>query len=634
MAYAEADPATGTIVVQTTWSEKDVVRQVPGAVYSATEKVWRAPLSWGSCMILRGVFKHTLTLGPGLDAWALSEIADRVEPSNVLRVATTSPSDRDADSGLYPFQQADVAWLDVAGDALLCNDMGTGKTISILHAMRSRHLMYTDEPVLPALVVCPNSVKPNWVNAATGTSTERAWFPECHPYLVRGTATVKAKIMKEAAADPLALIVINIEALRSFSRLAPYGSIHLKKCRECDRKTGEEGLSATRCEVHPKVLNQVPLRTVVLDEAHRIKDPRSLQTRAAWAVMHGPTVTWRIGATGTPIANHPGDLWSVMHGIARQDFPRRTQFIDRYCLSAWNPYGTLDVIGINPEHRDEFFRIVDPRVRRMPKELVLPDLPAKVRSIRYVEMLPRQARAYRKLELDFVTELGDGTLLAAPGALEQQARLMQLASSMVRVDEHGSEDRHDWTVHMEDPSPKLDELLVVMDELGDAPLVACAEHRQLIDLASKRLTDRGIPHGLITGAQNEWERQRHLEAFQEGRTRVLLFTIKAGGTGLTMTRAGTIIFLQRSWSMVDNLQAEDRVHRIGSERFHESVHVVDIVTQDTLEHRVQLPRLYEKFSRMQEILRDRELLEAAGLPTDHLDRELNLLRTVTHVGVS
>lgn len=622
MAYADLSPDPGRILVQTSWSEKDVVKQVPGCRYDKLSKTWTVPLSWASCVVLRGVFKDTLDVGPGLNAWAIQELATRVNPANELRTRhELAGGDTLWDERLREFQHYDVRWLLTAGDALLCNDMGTGKTISMLTAMRAR--LAGNDPVLPAIVICPNGVKINWTLEAA------RWLPEARPYLVTGTAAKRNKLLAEAAVDPSALVVINVENVHAFTRLEYFPGVHLKKCRECDR-TGEEGLAASRCEVHPKALNSIPFRTVVLDEAHRIKDARSRQTRACWAVMHGPHVRWRVGLTGTPIANHPGDLWSIMHGVSPEDFPTRTHFVDRYCMSSWNPYGTLNITGVNPEHRVEFFKIVDPRLRRMPKELVLPQLPERVRSQRLVEMGTRQAKAYREIETLFVSRLGDGTLLAAPGFLPQQHRLMQLASTYCTVDMVDPEDPATWRVRLTEPSPKIDELLVVLEELGDEPLVVCAESRQLIDLASTRLNRHGIRHGLITGAQNTFERQAALDEFQGGRSRALLFTIKAGGTGLTMTRAGTIVFLQRSWSMVDNQQAEARVHRIGSEG-HASVNVIDLVTAGTLEHREQIPRLLTKYNRLQEILRDRSLLRGADLPTDHLDLEEQLLLT-SHLG--
>jgi SNF2 family DNA or RNA helicase len=607
MPHAEIDG--DRILVDTIWHEKELIKQVPGSHWVAELKMWEVPLAWGSCIILRGVFGPSLTVGEQLNKWAFGEIANRVGPATALRKMTEPMTDSWLLDGLYPFQRAGVNFLDVAGDALLGDDMGTGKTVQALRALE----LSDDNLGLPALVICPNSVKATWSREAA------RWFPEAHVYVLAGSSTVKMKILKEAEHDPLALVVINIEGARGLSRLAPYGSIRLRRCRDCSTQ-GDAGLKPAQCEVHPKLLNTIPFRTVIVDEAHRIKDPQSKQTRACWAIMHGPTVRRRWALTGTPLANHPGDLWSIMHGVNRQDFPTKSKFTDRYCLMAWNAYGAMDVVGINPEHRDEFFKILDPRFRRMPKSLVLAQLPPKIRSQRLVEMSPKQAAAYKDIEEGFLTRLTDGGLLVAPNNLAAQVRLLQLSSSYCQVEKVDPDDITSWKVTLCEPSPKVDELELIMEELGDEPLVVAAESRQLIYLASARLTKNHVPHGLITGLQNTFERERALEAFQSGRTRVLLFTVKAGGTGLTMTRASTIVFLQRSWSMIDNMQAEDRVHRIGSEH-HATINVIDVVTRDTVEDRVQIPRLYEKFERLQEILRDRETLAAAGRDTTTLDAE-------------
>lgn len=578
---------------------------VPGARWLPNERVWTVPLSWASCVVMRGVFGQNLTVGEKLNEWVWGERHERVDPAMFMRGLTEPDTDTWLMDGLYPFQKAGVNFLMTAGDALLGDDMGTGKTIQALRALE----LSDDEQGLPAIVICPNSVKASWVREA------KKWYPEAHVYEATGSAAVKAKILGSAMKDPQALVVINIESVRLHSRLAPYGSIRLRKCRECS-PTGEVNLSAARCEVHTKILNAISFRTVIVDEAHRIKDPKSKQTRACWAVMHGRTVQRRWAMTGTPLANHPGDLWSIMHGVNRQDFPSKSKFIDRYCLLSWNNYGALDIVGINPEHRDEFFKILDPRFRRMPKSLVLSQLPPKVRSVRYVEMSPKQAMAYRDIAEGFITRLDDGGLLVAPNNLVAQTRLLQLSSSYCEVTK--DQDGHVANVRLCEPSPKLDELELVMEELGDEPLVVAAQSRQLIDLAGARLTKNGVRHGLITGAQNTWERERALSDFQEGRLRVLLFTVAAGGTGLTMTRASTIVFLQRSWAMIDNQQSEDRVHRIGSEHHH-TINVIDIVARDTVEEKVQLPRLYDKFERLQEILRDRDTLLSQGVSTAELD---------------
>lgn len=119
----------------------------------------------------------------------------------------------------------------------------------------------------------------------------------------------------------------------------------------------------------------------------------------------------------------------------------------------------------------------------------------------------------------------------------------------------------------------------------------------------------------MSGAQ----RDETIEAFQSGKLKYILFTYKAGGVGLNMTAADTLVRLQRSWSLIDNQQGEDRVHRIGSE-IHEAITIIDIITADTIEE-TQVEKLYAKMQRLEEIVRDREQLRAAGKSTAHLDDE-------------
>jgi SNF2 family DNA or RNA helicase len=95
--------------------------------------------------------------------------------------------------------------------------------------------------------------------------------------------------------------------------------------------------------------------------------------------------------------------------------------------------------------------------------------------------------------------------------------------------------------------------------------------------------------------------------FQSGKTRFILCTIAAGGTGITLTKGSTAVFLQRSWSMIENLQAEARVHRIGSE-IYDFIRIVDYVTKDTSQE-VVIKAVAEKSDQLEKILRDKVLLE-------------------------
>jgi len=638
------------IALQTVWTEKDLVKLVPGSRWDHDGRVWTVPLSWAACLQLRGVFGAAFTVGPELQAWSWSEYTNRVTPAVELRsqLASTGPALPAELADLYDFQTCGVRFMDVAGDALLSDEVGTGKTIQMLSVLRLHELTAAhadggeDAGALPALVVCPNSVKTGWARQA-----ER-WLPGVTPYVVRGGAAARKKILESAKGDPSALVIVNIEAVRLLSRVASFGSIRLKRCRECDPRNGEEKITSSRCEVHHKELNDFGFRTVIVDEAHRIKQPQSIQARAVWAVGHDPSVHRRWALTGTPIANHVGDLWSIMHFLKPDEYPTKSAFVDRYALQAWNPFGGLDIVGVNPQTRDEFFKILDPRFRRTLKAQVLDQLPPVVREERYVEMTPRQKKAYAELESQLITRLADGQLLVARNNLVRATRLLQLASSYATVEYviepcrgldlsapgghcrscetyvttpvEDDPTRHVRTVvKLTEPSPKLDALEEMLDELGDKPVVIAAESRQLIDLAAARMDRRGESYGMITGPRSEYERQRDLDRFRRGELRAMLITSGAGGEGVDgLQYADTLIVLQRSWKMITNVQLDGRMHRIGSER-HESVTIIEIICEDSIEQTVLYPRFAVKLARLEEITRDRARLAALGAPTHHLD---------------
>lgn len=624
MAFAEI--VDDYLAVQTTWVEKEIPKQVPGCRWHLERKHWRLPLSWASCVGLRGVFGDRLEVGPKLNDWALAERRDRVELALSLRELLEPDGEwvgsNDHVSRLYPFQLVGREFLSVAGGALLADEMGTGKSVQTVTALR-RVSELTGQSALPALIVCPNSVKAHWERHVT------EWLPEATPYLVRGTPVARRRLLAQAAKDESAVVIMNFEQMRLHSRLAPYGSVRLVRCRECDPVGGDERKRASGCEVHPKELNAMTFRTCVLDEAHRVKDPKAKQTRAIWQVLHAPGVRHRWALTGTPIANHAGDLWSAMHAVAPGDFPTRGKFIDRYAMVSWNSFGAAEVTGLNPATRDELFKFLDPRLRRVTKSLVLPQLPPKTRITHVVEMEPKQRQAYEEMQTGLVSRLEDGSLLVARSSLVAQTRLLQLSSSMCEIDRGDDpDDPASWQVEPCDPSPKVSALLDILSDLGvgDTSLGAerqsvavAADQRRLIELASARLEKAGIDHVLITGRVPEVIRAANIQRFQAGEVPVLLFTYKAGGVGLDMTRANTLVRLQRSWSLVDNRQGEDRVHRIGSER-HDAVTIIDVVTADTIEE-VQMFRLSQKLQRLEEITRDRDRLLRAGASTVSLDDE-------------
>jgi SNF2 family DNA or RNA helicase len=463
------------------------------------------------------------------------------------------------------------------------------------------------EEVFPALIVCPNTLKSNWEREFD------KWWPGVNVSVVKGSAAQRKKAFEEKAD----VYVINWESLRTHSKLLSYGSISLARCEECGGH--DSRITATRCEVHSRELNLINFKSVVADEIHRSKDPKSKQTRALWAATGDADI--RYALTGTPIANDVVDLWPILHWLDPKEWPSKTKWIDRYVNTMMNAFGGMMVIGLKPAMTDEFYAGINPRMRRMLKAKVLPWLPKVLTERRDVEMGAKQLKAYKQMLENMIAMIegdeGDaltGDAVVAPNPLTQALRLLQFASAyaQVEVSETGEE-----KVLLSDPSCKVDAIMDDMKngDFGDDSVAVCAVSRQLIDLLSARLTKEGIAHGLITGAQDGDERQKAIDDFQAGKIKWILFTAQAGGVGVTLTAARRLVMLQRPWSLVDYRQALDRVHRIGSE-IHDSIIITDYVTEGSIEERV-IQALDVKSDNFEEIVKDKaKLLEMLknGIP--------------------
>jgi len=574
------------ILLTTDWRYKELCKSLPGASWSPKDQVWRAPLSWTTCLALRSTFRDGLTVGPALTEWATNELNTRINPSNAFRELESADGDED----LFPHQRAGVQFLKTARRALLADEPGLGKTAQAIRALKA--IQDSGEEVFPILIVCPNTLKKNWAREFA------RWWPGVKTQVIKGTSTQRKKQF-ESGAD---IYIINWESLRSHSRLSGYGSIALVHCKPCGGLN--EAVTETRCEVHPRELNNIDFKAVVADEIHRSKDPKSKQSRALWSATGNAQI--RFALTGTPIANNVVDLWSILHWLSPQDWPSKTKWIDRMIDIMLNAFGGMMVIGVKPMMQDEFYKSVNPVMRRMLKKVVLPHLPPIVNERRDIEMSPKQKKAYEQMRDTMIAELESGDALTAPSILTQTTRLLQFASSYAdtTVDETTGEIKTVLT----EPSCKVDSLMddISNGDFGDDSVAVCAVSRQLIEILSAAMTKAKIPHGLITGAQTEDERQKAVDDFQEGRIKWILFTAQAGGVGITLTTARRLVMLQRPWSLVDHKQALDRVHRIGSE-IHDSILIMDYVTEGTIEERV-LQVLETKSDNFEQIVRDKDQL--------------------------
>jgi len=591
--FVELDASSSKILINAEWRYKELCKSIPGAKWDPKENYWHLPLSWSGCLALRSTFKSNLEIGPNLTQWATNEKTSRIDPANFLREVTEQ---MEGDEDLFPHQRAGVNFLSTARRALLADEPGLGKTAQAIRALKK--LKDGGEAVFPALIVCPNTLKMNWKREFA------LWWPEVKVEIVTGTPAQKRKQFDSfgSSEEPADVLVINWESLRTHSRLAPYGSVALARCNECGGLS--EKVTPARCEVHKRDLNEIDFKSVIADEVHRSKDPKSKQTRALWSATGDADI--RFALTGTPIANNVVDLWTILHWLSPEEWPSKTRWIDRMVDTMLNAFGGLMVLGIKSHMKEEFYATLNPRMRRMLKTVVLPWLPEVTVERRDVEMSTKQKKAYNEMRDWMIAELETGGVVSAPSVLTQTLRLLQFASSYAEMTADPSTGEPKATLI--EPSCKIDALMddISHGDFGDDSIAVSAVSRQLIELLSARLTKAGIAHGLITGAQNEEERQRAVDDFQSGKKKWILFTAQAGGVGITLTAARRLIRLQRPWSLVDDKQVNDRVHRIGSE-IHDNIIITDYVTSGTVEERVRQV-LETKADSFEEVVKDKEQL--------------------------
>ena len=536
----------------------------------------RMPASWPAVVQLATTFTPHWRPGPALTAWAAEQVQARMAGAAELTVATPP--------GLIPrsYQREGAAMIRATGSALLFDEPGTGKTVTTILGLVERAA--AGQPVLPVIVVCPAAVIDSWVEHVA------TWAPRWRATAWRGSPQQRRR--KIGTAD---VYVASYDTVRRDAKVVD---------------TRKEG----------SALFAIGARTVVSDEVHKTKNNTSEQSKAVRRLA-GKATNF-IGLSGTPITHHPADLWPALQCLEPGAWPSRERWIDRYCLSVSGDYGTT-VLGLNPQSESEFRTTLLGRHRRVAKADVLSELPPKVYSVRTVDLPDEWRKVYDSMEADMLAQLPDGEELSVMGVLAQLTRLAQLASAAADVEvttevveENGllMEKTH-TKVHLKAPSWKVDALLEVMAERPDQQVVAFAPSRQLMVLAGNAAKKAGYRVGYVMGGQTAAERTEMVNAFQLGELDLICVTTGAGGVGLTLTAARTAVFLQRPYSLVEAMQSEDRLHRIGAE-VHESIEIIDVVARKTIDSRVRTI-LKERAGQLSDLVQDArivaELLGGAGV---------------------
>jgi hypothetical protein len=448
----------------------------------------------------------------------------------------------------------------------------TGKTITTILGLVERWA-HTEQhaPVTPIVVVAPSSVVDPWVDEF------RKWAPQWRVRAWRGSPQRRRNLA--GTADVY---------------VTSYG-------------TARRDAADTNARTSPLI--GLRPASVVADEVHMIKHQNSAQSRAVRRLASGASNF--VGLSGTPITHSPADLWPALVALEPGAWPSGERWVQRYCTSLPGDYRSTP-LGLDPQTESEFRTTLLGRHRRVSKADVLAELPPKVYSIRTVELPTAYRAAYDGMALDMLAQMPDGEELSVMGVLAQLGRLAQLASAAADIEttteivldaETGLPiERVHQKVTLKAPSWKVDALLEVLEERPSQPVVAFAPSRQLIMLAAAAATSAGLRVGYIVGGQTPKERTAQREAFQAGRLDLLCVTTGAGGVGLTLTAARTAVFLQRPWSLVEAMQAEDRLHRIGAE-LHESIEIIDIVARKTIDTHVR-KILRERAGQLSDLVQD------------------------------
>jgi hypothetical protein len=429
---------------------------------------------------------------------------------------------------LRPYQQRGVGWLTFLGrigmGACLADDMGLGKTAQLIASLLE------DRVTDPTLVVCPVSVLGNWER-----ELER-FAPGLRVLVHHGPRRLDGD---EALATTAARHDV---VLTTYSLVA----------RDRD------------------VLATVPWGRVVLDEAQQIKNPGTSQARAVRAIP----ADRRVALTGTPVENRLSELWSVMQFLNPGLLGSASSFRDRFA-SPIEKDGDEEAAAL-------LRRVTGPFVLRRLKSdrSIIDDLPDKIEVVERCVLTKEQASLYQAVVDDLLEKASSTEGIERRGLV--LAGLMQLK----QVCNHPAHFLHDGSA-LHGRSGKLTRVEELLDELLDAgDRVLCfTQFAEWGTLLQPYLASRYDEEVLwLHGGVRRSVRDQQVERFQSaGGPRMMLVSLKAGGTGLNLTAASHVIHLDRWWNPAVEDQATDRAYRIGQKR---SVLVHKPVCTGTVEERI------------------------------------------------
>ena len=291
---------------------------------------------------------------------------------------------------------------------------------------------------------------------------------------------------------------------------------------------------------------------VIADEAQNVKNPRTAAARALRAVP----ATARVALTGTPVENRLEDLWSILDWTTPGLLGTRAAFRRGYV----RPIAAGDDAAA-----ERLARLVAPFLlrRRKTDPGVAPELPAKTVTDIRVALTDEQAGLYQA-----VADEALAAVEAAPSEVERRGAVLRLLTGLKQVCNHPAQYLAEPRPRLPGRSGKLDALDEILDvALSDgASALVFTQYATMGRLLATHLRRRGVPAALLSGSTSLPQRQSIVDEFQRGQTQVLVLSLMAAGTGLTLTRAEHVVHYDRWWNPAVEEQATDRAYRIGQTR--------------------------------------------------------------------
>ncbi len=464
---------------------------------------------------------------PGTGQWKcageLRELARRIR---AYKGITTTAPPAGLNATLRPYQLDGLAWLQFLREysfgGILADDMGLGKTVQLL-----AHLLLEKESGranLPSLVVAPTSLMANW-----RAETER-FAPALRIHVSHGG-----------------------ERKEHFEKLADYDLI------------------VTSYSLLPRdeeILKKQPFHLLVLDEAQYVKNPNT-----KWAdVARSLSSRHRLCMTGTPMENHLGELWSLMTFLSPGYLGTQQQFSRVY-------RGPIEKRN-DHDRRTSLAARMKPFILRRRKEEVALDLPPKTEILRTVELDGAQRDLYETIRIAMHERVRaeverKGMDRSHIIILDALLKLRQVCCDprLVKLDR----------ARRVKESAKLEMLLEMLSSMRDEGrrILLFSQFTSMLDLIEPEIKKLAIPFVRLDGSTAD--RATPVKRFQAGEIPLFLISLKAGGTGLNLTAADTVIHYDPWWNPAVERQATDRAHRIGQTK---KVFVYKLVTTGTVEEKI------------------------------------------------